>query len=54
VLEDTTKEQGKKKEDVDGIVGGYKSFIENIPDLWEDKAYDEEYDLSTFIKNLGK
>jgi len=56
VLEDTSKEkEGKKREeDVGGIVSGYRNQIENIPDLWDDKAYDEDYDLSTFIKNLAK
>lgn len=56
VLEDK-EGKGKKEgaaEDVGGIVGAYKNVLEALPELWEDKLYEEEYDLSTFIKNLAK
>ena len=36
------------------MVGAYKSVLENMPELWEDKLYEEEYDLTGFIRNLGK
>jgi hypothetical protein len=26
--------------------------LETLPDLWEEKQYDEEYDLMNFMKNL--
>ncbi|RZF48832.1 hypothetical protein LSTR_LSTR003212 [Laodelphax striatellus] len=29
-----------------------KSMIESLPDLWEDNCYEEEYDITTFIRNL--
>jgi hypothetical protein len=29
-----------------------KSVLETLPDLWEEKQYDEEYDLTNFMKNL--
>lgn len=31
-----------------------KSLIENLPDLWDDKLYEEEYDMTNFIKSLKK
>jgi TATA-binding protein-associated factor len=29
-----------------------KSVLETLPDLWEEKQYEEEYDLSNFMNNL--
>lgn len=29
-----------------------KQAIENLPELWEDKEYEEEYDITQFIKTL--
>jgi TATA-binding protein-associated factor len=29
-----------------------KTVLETLPDLWEDKQYEEEYDLTNFMKNL--
>lgn len=29
-----------------------KQVLENLPELWEDKQYEEEYDLSQFLQNL--
>lgn len=55
VLEDPKNDRRQeKKEDVGSIVGAYKNVLENLPELWEEKLYEEEYDLSTFIKNLAK
>jgi TATA-binding protein-associated factor len=31
---------------------GVKSILENLPDLWEESAYESEYDLSSFIQSL--
>lgn len=31
---------------------GVKSILESLPDLWEESAYESEYDLSTFIQSL--
>jgi TATA-binding protein-associated factor len=54
-LEDNKDDKKQKnKEDLGSIVGAYKNVLENMPELWEDKLYEEEYDLSNFIKNLGK
>jgi TATA-binding protein-associated factor len=45
---------GQKSEDVGGIVGAYRNVLDALPELWEDKLYEDEYDLSTFIRNLAK
>uniref|UniRef100_A0A336KBP6 CSON011086 protein n=1 Tax=Culicoides sonorensis TaxID=179676 RepID=A0A336KBP6_CULSO len=31
-----------------------KQIMENLPELWEDQQYQEEYDLSSFIQTLKK
>lgn len=31
-----------------------QSTMETLPDLWDDTQYEEEYDMSTFIKGLNK
>jgi len=31
---------------------GMKNLLENLPELWDSKQYDSEYDLSNFIKSL--
>lgn len=31
---------------------GVKSVLESLPDLWEESAYESEYDLSSFIQSL--
>ncbi|XP_075232109.1 TATA-binding protein-associated factor 172-like isoform X2 [Lycorma delicatula] len=30
-----------------------KTVLETLPDLWEENCYEEEYDISTFVKNLN-
>ncbi|KOB74760.1 Uncharacterized protein OBRU01_03843 [Operophtera brumata] len=30
------------------------TVLETLPDLWDDTQYEEEYDMSTFIKGLNK
>ena len=37
----------------DGLLGAYRHVIEAVPELWDEKLYDDEYDLSAFIKSLG-
>ena len=32
--------------------GGLKKVMENLPELWDDKQYADEYDLSGFMKSL--
>lgn len=30
-----------------------QDVLQNLPDLWDDKQYEEEYDLSQFIESLN-
>ena len=32
--------------------GGVKSVLENLPELWGEEQYAEEYNMDNFIKNL--
>lgn len=32
--------------------GGVKAILENLPDLWDHKQYDDEYDMSQFMAKL--
>lgn len=36
------------------LPGTSKSVLDSLPDLWDDKQYEEEYDMSNFIKTLHK
>lgn len=29
-----------------------KTVLDSLPDLWDQKQYEEEYDLSNFVQNL--
>ncbi|KAG8234701.1 hypothetical protein J437_LFUL014317 [Ladona fulva] len=31
-----------------------KSLLDSLPELWEDRQYEEEYDLSNFLESLHK
>ncbi|XP_050684364.1 TATA-binding protein-associated factor 172 [Leptidea sinapis] len=33
---------------------GARSVLDALPDLWDDKQYEEEYDMANFIKSLNK
>lgn len=45
--------QGSSSQPQAGPSSG-KSVLDTLPDLWDDKQYEEEYDMSTFIKGLNK
>lgn len=32
--------------------GGMQALIESLPDLWDHKQYEDEYDLSNFMTKL--
>ncbi len=34
------------------VGGGLKKALENLPELWNEQQYQDEYDLSGFIKSL--
>merc|ERR1719470_789062 len=33
---------------------GIKSVLDNLPELWEEDQYSEEYNMDTFISNMNK
>ena len=37
----------------DGAGGSVKTILETLPELWDQKQYDDEYDLSQFISKLN-
>jgi len=43
------KKDNNSKEDGTGI----RSVLENLPELWEDTLYAEEYDMTQYIKNMS-
>ncbi|XP_055603145.1 TATA-binding protein-associated factor 172-like [Uranotaenia lowii] len=40
--------------DSNGSNSTFKNVLENLPELWDDKQYHEEYDLSQFLEGLKK
>lgn len=34
-------------------VGGVKTILETLPELWDQRQYEEEYDLSQFMSKLN-
>jgi len=53
-LDDKKKESQKSSKNQPVASGALtmKTVLETLPDLWEEKQYDEEYDLTNFMKNL--
>lgn len=37
-----------------GSGSGVKAILETLPDLWDQKQYEDEYDLSQFMTKLQK
>ena len=42
----------KGQEATSGGGGGVKSVLDNLPELWNEEQYSEEYNMDSFIKNL--
>lgn len=34
-------------------VGGVKTILETLPELWDQRQYEDEYDLSQFMSKLN-
>ena len=49
-LSDEQKQKSNKTAGNDGV----KNVLENLPDLWDNRQYEEEYDMSSFIQSLKK
>jgi len=48
-LDDPSKEKNKTNSSCSSI----KSVLETLPELWDAKIYDDEYDLNGFIQTLN-
>lgn len=56
-LNDRNKTNGSDKLNTSLSNSGQQSFnsvIENLPELWSEQQYDEEYDVSSFVQALKK
>ncbi|KDR13008.1 TATA-binding protein-associated factor 172 [Zootermopsis nevadensis] len=55
-LDDKTKDSQKtaKNQTVTSGTVTMKTVLETLPDLWEEKQYEEEYDLTNFVNSLRK
>lgn len=50
-----SEEKAHKKKDVEGDAvkkGGPKAILDNLESLWDEKQYEEEYNIDNFISNL--
>jgi len=43
----------KQKNRTNSSSGSIKSVLETLPELWDTKIYDDEYDLNSFIQTLN-
>lgn len=49
-LEEPCSKESNKSKNEEGKKVGLKNLLENLPELWEDKEYSDEYDLSNYHK----
>ncbi|CRK93000.1 CLUMA_CG006602, isoform A [Clunio marinus] len=47
-------EKDSKKHNQNKSKGSIKCMIENLPELWDDNQYDEEFDITQFIEQMKK
>ncbi|XP_064406197.1 TATA-binding protein-associated factor 172-like [Halichondria panicea] len=50
-LSEPTEPKGNKESNKES--GGMRSVMENLPELWSDDQYKNEYDLTSFVKSLA-
>ena len=43
---------GASKDQDGSSGGGAKAVLDNLPELWNEEQYSEEYNMDSFIKNL--
>ena len=41
-----------RDQEAGGGGGGAKAVLDNLPELWNEEQYSEEYNMDSFIKNL--
>ena len=46
--------QSSNQEDKQSGKQGMKAILENLQELWDEKQYETEYDMGTFLKSLSK
>ena len=49
------EERSRKKKDAEGEIAkrvGPKAVLDNLETLWDEKEYEEEYNIDNFISNL--
>uniref|UniRef100_A0A8D8QXG5 TATA-binding protein-associated factor 172 n=1 Tax=Cacopsylla melanoneura TaxID=428564 RepID=A0A8D8QXG5_9HEMI len=44
---------GGSNEETSGGPGGLKNLLDTLPELWDEREYQEEYDLSNFVQSLN-
>merc|ERR1719481_1966638 len=50
----TAQQSGGRREDPSNADSGIKAVLDNLPELWEEEQYSEEYNMDTFISNMKK
>ena len=53
----TLEDRGKALTDLrknDDKPGSVKNILENLEELWDEKQYESEYDMSNFLQSLNK
>lgn len=48
----STDKNEKTKDGDSGSNISMKNVLQNLPELWEDKQYEEEYDMTQFLQTL--
>ena len=51
-LDSGPKGARKGQESTSGGGGGVKSVLDNLPELWNEEQYSEEYNMESFVKNF--
>jgi TATA-binding protein-associated factor len=52
--EDSKGKQARQQDGGASTSGSVKNILENLPELWTNDQYDEEYDLNMFLEGLNK
>jgi len=50
----TSQQPGQQREESGSADNGIKSVLDNLPELWEEDQYSEEYNMDSFISNMKK
>ena len=50
----TAQQPGHQRGESGSSDSGIKSVLDNLPELWGEDQYSEEYNMDTFISNMNK